>query len=672
LFNKILIANRGEIACRIAKTCRRLGIRTVAVYSDADAKSLHVQSCDEAIYIGKSPPNESYLLGEKIINVALSSGVDAIHPGYGFLSENADFAEACEKSGLVFIGPPSKAIRAMGSKSAAKSLMENAEVPLVPGYHGDEQDPEFLHNQADQIGYPVLLKASAGGGGKGIRSVQDSASFIDALDSCQREALSSFGDQKVLLEKYLSRPRHIEVQVFADKWDNFVYLFDRDCSVQRRHQKVLEEAPAPKVSPGIRCAMGEAAINAAKAVDYEGAGTVEFIVETDPEGNAGRFYFMEMNTRLQVEHPVTEMISGQDLVEWQLRVASGEKLPLQQSEIVLSGHAIEARIYAENPENHFLPSVGKLLVMNMPNEESNGIRIDTGVRAGDSISTFYDPMIAKLIVWGLDRNSALSKMRSALDQTHIIGPSTNVSFLGRLIRSKPFTGAHLDTDLIGKHEQDLLRSGVDVDIESLAFLLARRLISERNDGHCSAQEFSSPWHSQDAWRMNGLCNRSFNFSLDGVSQSYKLNYCYQSQLITYAERTFSFEYEEEASKIHLLLDGNLVSAYVLASPKNSLELHLFRNGKNQVWRYQDPLNFEHAEEDAVGKLTAPMPGTVIDIRVKVGDQVNLGDSLIVIEAMKMEHTITALVDGTVSEINYIQGDRVSEGDQLIAFLPNNE
>ena len=402
MFNKILIANRGEIACRIAKTCRDLGIQTVAVYSDADAQALHVQACDEAIYIGGSAPKDSYLLGNKIIELALASGAQAIHPGYGFLSENADFAQACEKAGLVFIGPPAQAIRAMGSKSAAKSLMESAQVPLVPGYHGDEQDPSFLRAQADKIGYPVLLKASAGGGGKGMRIVEDSDSFIDALDSCKREAQSSFGDQKVLVEKYLSRPRHIEIQVFADKQGNCVYLFDRDCSVQRRHQKVLEEAPAPRVSADIKRAMGEAAVNAAKAVAYEGAGTVEFIAEADEQGNAGHFFFMEMNTRLQVEHPVTEMISGQDLVEWQLRVASGERLPLLQDQLQLGGHAIEARIYAENPENQFLPSTGKLLTMNMPLEKDQSVRIDTGVRTGDVISPFYDPMIAKLI--GRDRD----------------------------------------------------------------------------------------------------------------------------------------------------------------------------------------------------------------------------------------------------------------------------
>ena len=443
MFTKVLIANRGEIACRIAKTCRSLGIKTVAVYSDADKEALHVQACDEAIFIGGSAPRESYLLGNQIIEQAIACGAEAIHPGYGFLSENADFAQACAVAGLVFIGPPATAIMAMGSKSAAKSLMEKAQVPLVPGYHGDQQEFNFLHKQADQIGYPVLLKASAGGGGKGMRIVQDSFSFEEALASCKREAMTSFGDDKVLVEKYLTRPRHIEVQVFADKHGNCVYLFDRDCSVQRRHQKVLEEAPAPCMSLELKQAMGEAAVNAAKAVNYEGAGTVEFIAEADNEGQAGQFYFMEMNTRLQVEHPVTEMITGQDLVEWQLRVAAGESLPLMQHELKEHGHALEARIYAENPENQFLPSTGTLFSMKMPKEERGIVRVDTGVREGDIISPFYDPMIAKLIVWGEDRPTALARMATALAQVNIVGLSSNVAFLGRLVKNESFVKPNL-------------------------------------------------------------------------------------------------------------------------------------------------------------------------------------------------------------------------------------
>src|SRR6476661_1322229 len=460
MFSKILIANRGEIACRVAATARRLGVKTVAVYSEADVNARHVALCDESVPVGPAPAKESYLRADKIIAAALASGAQAVHPGYGFLSENAGFARAWADAGIAFIGPPASAIDAMGSKSAAKSLMEKAAVPLVPGYHGEQQDPDFLQGQADAIGYPVLLKASAGGGGKGMRIVERSEDFKAALASCKREAISSFGDDKVLLEKYLTRPRHIEIQVFADSLGNCVYLFERDCSVQRRHQKVLEEAPAPGMPPERRRAMGEAAVAAARAVGYVGAGTVEFIANQD-----GSFYFMEMNTRLQVEHPVTEMITGQDLVEWQLRVACGEPLPLAQAELAIHGHALEARIYAENPDNNFLPSIGTLRHLRMPEAVSFSlgenpahpapVRIDSGVRAGDAISPFYDPMIAKLIVWGRDREEALALMANALTHYQVVGLTTNIGFLKRLVESVPFAGADLDTGLIERN-QDLL------------------------------------------------------------------------------------------------------------------------------------------------------------------------------------------------------------------------
>ncbi len=443
MFNKILIANRGEIACRVAATCKRLGIASVAVYSDADAHAKHVAACDEAMHIGGAAASESYLRIERIIDAAVRTGAQAVHPGYGFLSENEDFAQACEAAGLVFIGPPVSAIAAMGSKAAAKALMHTADVPLVPGYHGDEQDAQLLQREADAIGYPVLLKASAGGGGKGMRVVEQREDFAQALASCKREAASSFGNDRVLIEKYLTRPRHVEVQVFADRHGGAVYLFDRDCSVQRRHQKVLEEAPAPGLSDDVRRAMGEAAVAAARAVSYVGAGTVEFIM-TD-----SAFYFMEMNTRLQVEHPVTEMITGQDLVEWQLRVASGEPLPLRQDELRIDGHAIEARVYAENPARGFLPSTGTLNYLRMPEgvEFSIGspsrapVRIDSGVREGDTITPFYDPMIAKLIVHGANREEALSRMSRALQACEAVGPQTNVAFLKRIVESEPFATA---------------------------------------------------------------------------------------------------------------------------------------------------------------------------------------------------------------------------------------
>ncbi|HJW02181.1 MAG TPA: acetyl-CoA carboxylase biotin carboxylase subunit, partial [Azospira sp.] len=446
MFNKILIANRGEIACRVIKTARRLGIRTVAVYSEADANARHVRLADEAVLLGPAAARESYLVAEKILDAARRTGAQAIHPGYGFLSENADFAEACAAAGVVFIGPPASAIRAMGSKSAAKSLMAEAAVPLTPGYHGDQQEPEFLKDQADAIGYPVLIKAAAGGGGKGMRLVEKGEDFIGALASCQREARSSFGDDQVLVEKYITRPRHIEIQVFGDSLGNCVYLFERDCSVQRRHQKVLEEAPAPGMTPERRRQMGEAAVAAAKAVGYVGAGTVEFIA-TSTYAQDGTFYFMEMNTRLQVEHPVTEMITGQDLVEWQLRVAAGEPLPLKQEQLENRGHALEARIYAEDASKGFLPSTGRLVHL-APPAESLHVRVDTGVEEGDEITPHYDPMIAKLIVWDEDRDAALARMRQALADYRVVGVTTNIDFLSRLVACPAFAGADLDTDLI--------------------------------------------------------------------------------------------------------------------------------------------------------------------------------------------------------------------------------
>ncbi|SUX56291.1 acetyl-CoA carboxylase biotin carboxylase subunit [Chromobacterium vaccinii] len=451
MFNKILIANRGEIACRVIKTARALGIATVAVYSDADADARFVKLADEAYRLGPAPAAESYLRADLILAIARQSGAQAVHPGYGFLSENEDFAAACEAAGIAFIGPPASAIAAMGSKSAAKALMEKAGVPLVPGYHGDDQDPAKLQQQADAIGYPVLIKASAGGGGKGMRIVEKSEDFAAALASCQREARASFGDDKVLVEKYLTKPRHVEIQVFADKLGGCVYLFERDCSVQRRHQKVLEEAPAPHLPQATREAMGQAAVAAARAVGYIGAGTVEFIMDVD----TGKFYFMEMNTRLQVEHPVTEMITGQDLVAWQLAVAAGGELPLKQEQLAIRGHAIEARIYAEDPDKGFLPSTGTLIHLATPAESAN-VRIDTGVEQGDAISPFYDPMIAKLIVWGETREAALRQMDAALAQYRIVGLSSNVSFLRRIVNHPSFSSGQVDTGLIARHHDALL------------------------------------------------------------------------------------------------------------------------------------------------------------------------------------------------------------------------
>ena len=477
MFRSLLIANRGEIACRIIRTARAMGIRTIAVYSDADASARFVRLADEAWRLGPAPARDSYLRAERILDIARASGAEAIHPGYGFLSENAEFAQACADAGVVFVGPPPAAIAAMGSKSAAKQLMERAQVPLTPGYHGDEQDAGFLHQQADQIGYPVLIKASAGGGGKGMRIVERSADFPDALASCRREASASFGDDRVLIERYLQKPRHIEIQVFADQHGEAVYLFERDCSVQRRHQKVLEEAPAPGMDAARRQEMGEAACAAARAVGYVGAGTVEFIVEPD-----GRFYFMEMNTRLQVEHPVTEMITGQDLVAWQLRVAAGEPLPLRQDALRIHGHAIEARIYAEDPDRDFLPATGQLIRLRPPTESAS-VRVDTGVQEGDAITPYYDPMIAKLIVWGDDRQQALARLDQALADYRVLGLTTNIAFLRRLARHPAFAGADLDTGLIARHQAELLPPASALpDADALVAAACWLLAAETNPG----------------------------------------------------------------------------------------------------------------------------------------------------------------------------------------------
>jgi len=669
LFKKILIANRGEIACRIAKTCQRLGIQTVAVYSQADQDAMHVQLCDEAYFLGGSLPKDSYLLGNKIIEIALQCGAQAIHPGYGFLSENAAFAKACDDAGIKFIGPSAQAIESMGSKSAAKSLMEKASVPLVPGYHGENQDPQFLIEEAGRIGYPVLLKASAGGGGKGMRIVESREAFAQALASCQREAMNSFGNEQVLLEKYLQRPRHIEVQVFADQQGNYVYLFDRDCSVQRRHQKVVEEAPAPNLKPELRTAMGEAAIQAAKAVNYEGAGTVELIASTNSQGDVEAFYFMEMNTRLQVEHPVTEMITGQDLVEWQLKVAFGEPLPLLQHQLVQQGHAIEARIYAENPEKQFLPSVGKLRVLQIPQEIPNEIRIDTGVRQGDQISPFYDPMIAKLIVWGQTRQEAINKMTWALAQIRIIGLSSNVAFLGRLMKSQDFVIPELDTGLIARNETELLHGKQGIELIDLLHLVSKQLSLEEQRLKKNLREESSPWAVQDGWRMMNPMQRDFSFEqIDKLEPStITLTYDYASKNISYLGQEQVLKFTVQGDVINLQLENQIFSSSVMIDPDKTSQFHLFSEGTHQVWQFLDPLESVHQTVHQLGNLSAPMPGRITMIHVKVGDQVKAGDALVVLEAMKMEHTITAHQDGEIEEVYFIQGSQVQDGDQLIRF-----
>ncbi|HEX8606289.1 MAG TPA: acetyl/propionyl/methylcrotonyl-CoA carboxylase subunit alpha, partial [Pseudoduganella sp.] len=620
MFKKILIANRGEIACRVAATARKMGIRTVAVYSEADANAKHVAVCDEAVLLGPAPAKESYLCGDKIIAVALATGAEAIHPGYGFLSENAEFAESCHAAGLVFIGPPASAMRAMGSKSAAKTLMEKAGVPLVPGYHGDDQDAGLLQREADRIGYPVLLKASAGGGGKGMRVVDSSEAFREALASCKREAISSFGDDKVLAEKYLQRPRHIEIQVFADTHGNCLYLFERDCSVQRRHQKVLEEAPAPGMSEERRAAMGDAAVAAAQAVGYVGAGTVEFIANQD-----GSFYFMEMNTRLQVEHPVTEMITGLDLVEWQLRVAAGEPLPKRQDELKIHGHALEARIYAENPDKGFLPSIGTLRHLDTPDAvqfEVGGtpghpaaVRVDSGVREGDAISPFYDPMIAKLIVWGADRRQALARMAQALSQYQIVGLAGNVSFLKRLVESEAFSNADLDTGLIERNAETLFPPARSVPVAALA--LAAVALIEHEKTQARGTSPGDPWSDALGWRLNARYARTLAFRDEGGKD--------YAPVFTYLPHGWELGIRGLAVDVALLarsgvdLSVRLGDASVHGTVRRDGDtFHVFTGGGHHVLHYQDPMAHAGETEAEGGRLTAPMPGKVVAVLAAQG------------------------------------------------------
>ena len=668
MFKKILIANRGEIACRVAASARRMGVRTVAVYSDADARAKHVQACDEAVHIGGSAPKDSYLRWERILEAAKATGAEAIHPGYGFLSENEEFAQACADAGLVFIGPPPSAIRAMGLKAASKQLMEKAGVPLVPGYHGADQDPQLLQREADRIGYPVLIKASAGGGGKGMRLVERSEDFAAALASCQREAINSFGDDAVLVEKYVLRPRHIEIQVFGDTQGNCVYLFERDCSVQRRHQKVLEESPAPGMTPALRQKMGEAAVAAAQAVNYVGAGTVEFIVE-QPGGydqpEAMKFYFMEMNTRLQVEHPVTEAITGEDLVDWQLRVASGLPLPKRQDELRITGHAIEARICAENPDNGFLPATGTLHVYRKPDCASfrvGDVRVDDGVREGDAISPFYDSMIAKLIVHGDTREQALSRLDAALAETRIVGLATNVQFLRQVIASESFATARLDTALIEREKQHLFHQQRLPQDQAVAAAVAQVLQAER------AQETADPFSRRDGWRSHGVAERRWDFLQGEAAVPARLRYLHDGALQlsvgegeSLAEGLLSWQQAGDGA-FDVQFAGQRLRAQVHVLGE---QCHVFAPQGAAVLGLADPLVHAGEVHSEGGRLTAPMPGKVVSFAVKAGDKVSKGQPLAVMEAMKMEHTIAAPGDGVVAELLYAPGDQVTEGSELL-------
>jgi len=653
MFDKILIANRGEIACRVIATCRRLGIATVAVYSDADRDARHVRLADEAIHIGPAPATESYLRGEAILDAARRTGAQAIHPGYGFLSENAGFARACAEAGIVFIGPPASAIDAMGDKSAAKALMQQAGVPLTPGYHGGQQEPAFLRAQADAIGYPVLIKASAGGGGKGMRKVEAGADFEAALASCQREAQSAFGNAHVLVEKYIERPRHIEIQVFGDSHGNVVHLFERDCSVQRRHQKVLEEAPAPGMTPERRAAMGKAATDAARAVGYVGAGTVEFIAAP-----SGEFWFMEMNTRLQVEHPVTEMITGADLVEWQLRVAAGQPLPKTQDELRIHGHAIEARLYAEDADRGFLPSTGTLRHLRLPTPDAH-VRVDAGVEQGDAITPYYDPMIAKLIVWDMDRDRALRRMRQALAQCQAVGVVTNAAFLRRLVATASFRQADLDTALI-ERERDALDIGHHA-ATTADWALAAVLAIE---GASPAPADASPWAIADGWRLAGPAARQV--ALEHLQQQRTLQVHRQAGgwQVRRGDERVAVAGHASGGGYALQIGEQLFRGDVV---RDGSTLHVFGDAGQRRFTLHDPIADADSSGDHGGSLLAPMPGRVIALLVEPGSQVKRGTPLLVMEAMKMEHTLQAPADGVVNGYRVRSGDQVGDGAVLVDF-----
>ncbi len=665
MFKKILIANRGEIACRVAATARRMGVRTVAVYSDADAQSRHVAACDEAVHVGGNAPRDSYLQWQRIIDAALATGAQAVHPGYGFLSENEAFARACAEAGLVFIGPPASAIAAMGSKSAAKSLMGAAGVPLVPGYHGDDNDPALLAREAARIGYPVLIKASAGGGGKGMRRVDKAEDFAAALASCQREAKSSFGNEHVLVERYVTRPRHIEIQVFGDTQGQGVYLVERDCSVHRRHPPGLDEAPPPGMSEARRAEMGAAAVAAAKAVGYVGAGTVEFIAEPAADGDL-RYYVMEMYTRLQVEHPVTEAITGLDLVEWQLRVAAGEPLPLRQDQLARRGHAIEARICAENPDANFLPATGTLSVARWPPhvaferspDEGQLPRVDSGVREGDAISPYYDSMIAKLIVWGESREQALARMDAALRDTHIMGLATNVAFLRRIVASRAFAGADLDTALIERERAALFDAPALPAEVAAAGVAAHWLAAE------ALLEDADPWSRRDGWRLHGGARRRLALQRQGEPLLAMLERQHDgATVLSIGAQRWAFSARALGEGRHdVVLGERRLTLTVYARGERYA---VFTDAGSALVDEVDPLAHAADHAAAEGRLTAPMPGKMVSFLAQVGDRVQRGQPLAVMEAMKMEHTVNAPHDGVVEELLYAVGDQVAEGGELL-------
>lgn len=670
MFDSVLIANRGEIACRVVRTAKALGIRTIAVYSDADAGAAHVEMADQAVWIGPAPAGESYLRIDRVLNAARRTGAQAIHPGYGFLSENAAFADACAADGITFIGPPAAAIRAMGGKSQAKALMAAAGVPLIPGYHGDDQAETTLASQAEAIGYPVLVKASAGGGGKGMRVVTDPLAFADALQGAKREAAASFGDDRILVEKYLDRPRHVEIQVFADRYGNTVHLFERDCSLQRRHQKVVEEAPAPGLDPVLRSQMGAAAVAAAGAIGYVGAGTVEFLLAPD-----GAFYFMEMNTRLQVEHPVTEMITGHDLVAWQLGVAAGLPLPVAQDDLVIEGHAVEVRLYAEDPDAGFLPATGPLRHLAFPAEGPH-VRVDSGVRTGDTITVHYDPMIAKLIVWDRDRAAALRRLRSALADTQIVGPANNLGFLAAIAAHPAFAAADLDTRFLDRHGDDLLSpdTAPSTTVWALAALavIADRHRAARVAARASAEP-DSPWGLADGWRLNDTATEILVFRHAGEAVSVSVTHWRDGRLgleLPGGDTRMGEGWFDDDDPTSLTVRVDEVRHRVVAVA-DGLAWSLFVPGGPVRLSLIDPSEPSGEEEAGTGRLLAPMPGKIVAVDVATGDHVARGTPLIVLEAMKMEHTVRAPMAGRVTVVSVQVGDQVEDGAALASVDPDD-
>jgi 3-methylcrotonyl-CoA carboxylase alpha subunit len=650
MFKSVLIANRGEIACRIARTAKRLGLRTIAVYSAADAKALHVRLCDEAYAIGPAPAAQSYLSISKLIAAAKASRADCIHPGYGFLSENAAFAQGCIDANIAFVGPPPAAMRAMGLKDRAKALMEKAGVPVVPGFHGEMQEPKFLKQKAYEIGYPILIKAVAGGGGKGMRRVDRHADFDASLAAAMREAKAAFGDERVLIEKYVSSPRHIEMQIFADSQGNAIHLNERDCSLQRRHQKVIEEAPAPGMSAVLRDAMGAAAVAAAKAAGYVGAGTVEFIADGASGLKEGAFWFMEMNTRLQVEHPVTEAITGLDLVEWQFRIAAGEKLPLTQDHVPLNGHAVEARLYAEDPERGFLPSTGKLIALNFP--AGAGLRIDTGVEAGDEVTPFYDPMIAKLIAHGDNREQALDRLANALDNTVVVGSRSNAGFLAALCRAPEFRAGKFDTGFIERNLAGLGATRQSLDRAAVAAgareLLARESLRVAAMRKREPDEPLSPWEAGDGFQFAGARRLGLPILADGETIVAEIVHGPNGPLVTV---------EGVAPATDAVVVASTDAVYVL------------RKGRQTKVSLRDLTLDEAGDSGSSGLVRAPMHGKVLTILVEKGERVTRGQRLAIIEAMKMEHTLVAALDGTVGEIAVAKDAQVGEGAKMMVILP---